>query len=223
MITEPHKLPQFLAPLTKLSVHNISKKYGERTVIRNASFTAQSGMVLAITGKNGSGKSTLLKMLAGVLTPTTGGIQYTVEDTIAPDNFCAMCIGFVSPYLALYEEFSPLEHIKHCAAMRASVAPQPDYYNELLAMMNLWERRNDPIKGFSSGMKQRVKYALALLHQPSVLLLDEPMTNLDSQGITIVENLMAIQQQRQTLIVIATNDNRDAALAQATFALDGRM
>jgi heme exporter protein A len=229
--------------MLELSANLVTKRFGERMVIRDMSFVLHAstaatttntgnvvgitGNVVGITGNNGAGKSTLVKMIAGVLAPTSGSITCLQDGNQFNAATFQHAIGFVAPYLTLYEEFTPRELMRLVGDIRGRGdkhdAHRGDNHGtarteELLRLVRLWERRDDEIRGFSSGMKQRMKYALALLHSPPILILDEPMTNLDSDGIAIVEGI--IQQHSATgLAILATNDARDLALCGRTIAV----
>jgi heme exporter protein A len=186
---------------------NVAKTFNRRKIFTEISFTLNENDSLAITGRNGSGKSTLLKILAGVLSSTKGTIEMQIDEkNIKPEAYFKN-LGLVSPYLQLYDEFSGLENLEFFRDVRA-VDADDTYIEELLAKFNLWDRRNDYVRTYSSGMKQRLKYAFALLHRPPILLLDEPTSNLDAEGITTVYNIMEEQKQKGILIV-ATNDSED--------------
>jgi heme exporter protein A len=116
-------------------------------------------------------------------------------------------IGLVSPYLQMFEEFSARENLELAMKIRG-LDFDAQAADALLDRVALYPRRNDPVRTFSSGMKQRVKYAFALLHSPPVLILDEPMANLDADGVEIVRRIMNEQRERGILI-IATNDLAD--------------
>jgi heme exporter protein A len=113
----------------------------------------------------------------------------------------------VSPYLQMYDEFSAAENLKFAMAIRGMRLDR-DYADDLLKRVALYQRRDDPVRTYSSGMKQRVKYAFAMIHRPPVLILDEPMSNLDADGITIVRAIMA-EHRNAGILIVATNDLTD--------------
>lgn len=202
-----------------LSAERVSQKFERRIVFSNVSLSVAHGQTVGITGRNGSGKSTLVKILCNVLAPTSGTVTLSVNgETVERDDFYRY-IGFVSPYLALYEEFTALEHARLHARMRG-IAYDEQQFVSLLALVKLDHRRNDDIRTFSSGMKQRMKYALALQHSPVLLMLDEPMTNLDAEGMATVEDVVLAQRSRGG-VVIATNDQRDKALCDTVVSVEG--
>ena len=119
-------------------------------------------------------------------------------------------IGFVSPYLNLYDEFTALENLQFLSSIRGTLQLNENRIKELLTRVGLWTRRDDFVGTFSSGMKQRLKYAFALLHEPAVLILDEPTSNLDAEGIEVVEHIIQ-EQKKSNILIIATNNNEEAS------------
>jgi heme exporter protein A len=190
----------------RLEGHTLRKSYNRRVVFRDIEISVGEGETLLIAGRNGSGKSTLVKILCGVLTPSTGTVALTGIDMADEFTHKGM-FGFVSPYLQVYEEFSAMENLQLASELRG-MRGDMQAHESLLARVALDPKRTDPVHGFSSGMKQRLKYALALAHQPRILVLDEPMSNLDADGTAIVRGIMREQRSRGILIV-ATNDLTD--------------
>ena len=184
----------------------LRKDFNRRTIFRGISFSLREGQTMLISGRNGSGKSTLVKIIAEVLTPTDGKVSMTigVSDRTA-GRF--QWVGCVAPYLQLYEEFTAAEMLALSLQLRG-LRNEPGRILELLGAVGLAGRARDILRTFSSGMKQRVKYAIALLHHPPVLILDEPMANLDAEGIAMVRGVMKLQLRSGALIV-ATNDRTD--------------
>ncbi len=185
----------------------LRKVFNRRTIFDRVEFEAREGQTLLITGRNGSGKSTLVKIISRVLTPSAGSVSLTLGAAPVGELAWAGAVGLVSPYLQLYDEFSARENLKLALAMRGSRA-DPERIAALLGDVALASRADDPLRTYSSGMKQRAKYAFALVHRPPVLILDEPMANLDAEGIAIVRRLMAAQRG-SGLLVVATNDLSD--------------
>jgi heme exporter protein A len=178
-----------------LSASDLRKTFNRRVIFEGISFSLESGGTLLVTGRNGSGKSTLVKILAGVLSPSRGSVRRSGD------------VGLVSPYLQLYDEFSAEENLRLGMALRGLPYEGPRG-EELLRRVGLHTRKDDPVRAYSSGMKQRAKYAFALIHRPGILLLDEPMSNLDADGISIVRGIMAGHREAG-LLVVATNDLAD--------------
>jgi ABC-type multidrug transport system, ATPase component len=192
-----------------ITATGVAKDFNRRSIFLNISFSLSSPSSLAITGKNGAGKSTLSKILAGLLGSTRGSITYTLNDKQVDIEEFKHYIGFVSPYLNLYDEFTAMENLQLLSRIRATTQQNEVRMKELLNLVNLWQRRDDLIGTFSSGMKQRLKYAFALLHNPIVLILDEPTSNLDEEGIEFVQRMVK-QQKEEGVLIVATNDKEEA-------------
>ncbi len=193
--------------------------YG-RYIFKDINLTISNGDCIAITGENGSGKSTLIKILSHIIQPSSGKIQIKINDKPLKEDDFFHHFGFVSPYLVLYEEFSPIEHFKITADMK-SVPNNEKLAFELLGRFKLTEKMHEHIRTYSSGMKQRVKYIQALLGEPKVLFLDEPFTNLDGDGIEIVREIMRDHIEKGGALVIASNDERETFLQTSTVFLSG--
>ena len=191
----------------------LSKEFSnQRNIFSNIEINLQNGQILFITGKNGSGKTTFLKILAGIISPTTGKVLFKLDSNEISYERFYMHYGYVSPYLILYEEFTPLEHINIFNMLRGTKHSKEEI-TSALETVQLFKRRDDPIKTFSSGMKQRMKYLLATLSEGEILFLDEPYTNLDDEGIQIVRNIIEKHLKNMGAIVIATNDDREKSFA----------
>ncbi len=197
---------------------DISKVFNRRRIFSDISFTISSPGSIAITGKNGSGKSTLAKIIAGVLTPTSGTVSYQLEGRMLTEDESKTHIGFVSPYLNLYDEFSATENLFLLLRIRGYRDASARTIDELLKRFNLWDRREDAVRGYSTGMKQRLKYVFALMHSPHVLILDEPTTNLDDDGIKVVEEVVK-EQRQSSLLIVATNDSAEVAWCERVVRL----
>ena len=201
-----------------LEVQGLTKVFGDRVIFAAVNLSLHESSSLALTGRNGSGKSTMLKILAGVLSPTSGNIQLSVASyrIKAADRFAYL--GFVAPYLQLYEEFTGSENLKMLSRMRGA-GMQNSHLQMLLERMGLAQRSSDLVRTYSSGMKQRLKYAFALIHQPPILFLDEPSTNLDPEGVSVVLEVVE-EQKRKGLLIVATNDPQEATWCEQVLNLD---
>jgi heme exporter protein A len=192
-----------------LTVSGVTKEFNRRTIFRDISFTLATGDSLAITGRNGSGKSTLVKIICGLLSPTRGKIEYASDRSTISTDDVRNHIGFVSPYLQLYDEFSGIENLQILSTIRCDRGLKNGRVEEMLNEVGLWDRRNDYVRTYSSGMKQRLKYAFAVLHQPGMLVLDEPTSNLDAEGTEMVKRMVG-RQTKSGLLVMATSDAEEA-------------
>lgn len=208
----------FTAMLT-LAAHDLGHRFGRLVLFRKLSFTLEGGRSLAITGPNGSGKSTLLRILAGVLTPTTGTVALTVDGRAVPRTERPLQTGLVAPYVNVYDGLSARENLTFLAEARRLPRAEARIA-AALEHVGLAGRSGDLVGTYSSGMKQRVKYAAALLTRPPLLLLDEPSVNLDAAGLEMIDRVMADQLAAGRLLVLATNIADEAARCDAAISVE---
>lgn len=194
----------------KIELNNLVKFFGRRLVFDGIDFTFTNPIIYGISGPNGSGKSTLIKIISDLISPTRGKVIHSLNDKIVVPDELHNYIGFVSPYLSLYDEFTAEENLLHFSNIRGLKfnKERSDYlFNEF----NLNDRKNDLVRGYSSGMKQRLKFIFALLHTPPLLLLDEPTSNLDNPGKEIAYKIIN-NESKNRLSIIASNEDSDLAL-----------
>ena len=203
-------MPQAAGQIT-LHADNLSKNFDRKIIFKNVSFTLTNGSSIAITGKNGSGKSTLIKILSTVLNQTSGDINLRINGKVIERSRFYNFIGLVSPYLNLYDEFTGYENLKFVSSIRGII--DKNIINDVLTKVGLYERRNDILRIYSSGMKQRLKIAFAILHNPLILLLDEPTDNLDSEGIKIVDEIVC-EYKKDRILIVATNNEYEKSYCE---------
>ena len=184
-----------------------SKRFNKEWIFSNLDFSFVTGKHYALIGNNGSGKSTLLQIIAGYIGLTKGTIHWTNtsgEDIDSSNIF--QYISIAAPYLELVEEFTALEQI----AFHQQFKPIQSNLNpmDLLDKIGLSKAADKQIRNFSSGMKQRLKLALAIFDQAPILLLDEPCSNLDQEGIQTYHQLMNAYAMHK-LIIVASNDPQE--------------
>ncbi len=202
-----------------LTAQGLTAGYGARLVIRDLHFSLRRGEVLVISGANGSGQSTLVRLLCGLQRPLEGQVIYEYAGQRCDPRDARHLLGWVAPDLALYRELSAVENLRFFARVR-NLALDDAAITQLLAEVGLHGRGADMVAAYSSGMQQRLRYAYALLHQPPVLLLDEPTVTLDQLGVAVVDAIIE-QQRRQGIVVIATNDPREIGYGDYVLTLGG--
>ncbi len=202
----------------KISVKNVGKKFGRLTVFEGVNFELEVGSSVVIAGKNGSGKSTLVKIIAGLLSPSFGEVIYQIDGRRIDKIDWFKYVGFVAPYLQLYDEFTGYENLEILARIRG-LKKFGEKIESVLNRVNLYNRRHDLVRGYSSGMKQRLKYACALLHDPIVLILDEPTANLDAEGVDMVWSI-AQEQKSKGILIVATNEPNELQMCDEVINLD---
>ena len=164
-------------PPVSLDFRGLYRNFGRLAVLRDISGSVESGEILLVTGANGSGKSTLLKCLAGLLAPDRGAVTYREDGRGLGASERRLRLGYAAPDLAFYDELTAEENLDFFARMRRCPRERPRH---LLDRVGLPGSRR--AHALSSGMRQRLRWCWALLHQPRLLLLDEPFQNLDEPG-----------------------------------------
>lgn len=190
-----------------IGAENLGKRYGRRWLFRHLDFEVQAGEALMVTGANGSGKSTLLKVLAGLL-PATEGKCIRPAD-VRND------LGYAALDQPVYPVLTVAEHLELSGRLRGI----PARTDELLAEVELDYARETAGRHLSTGMRARLKFALAVQSEPGVILLDEPSAGLDEKGRALVERILNSRRPR-TAIIIATNDPNERRFATHELALD---
>jgi heme exporter protein A len=188
-----------------ISVRGLSKRYGYRLALNNVDLTVESGELVALLGPNGAGKSTLLRLLATLARPTAGLIQLAGH-TLPQDSIAARSlVGYVGHEPLLYTDLSAEQNLEFFARLYALPNPQPRI-RQLLSKLGLTARGREPLRTFSRGMQQRVSIARALLHRPSILLLDEPHSALDQASARILDELLRAEARGGAAVLFAAHD-----------------
>ncbi|MFA7229095.1 MAG: ABC transporter ATP-binding protein [Melioribacteraceae bacterium] len=201
-----------------VELENLIKYFGRRLIFNGISYSFSSKHVYGVSGPNGSGKSTLVKIIADLISPTRGKVIHKCAGKIIEPEELHNYLGFVSPYLFLYDEFTAGENLIHSSNIRGNRFNK-ERSDFLLNELNLFDRRNDLVRGYSSGMKQRLKFIFALLHEPPLVILDEPTSNLDNTGKEIVYRLIK-EELNNSLVVIASNEDSDLHLCNEVIELE---
>jgi heme exporter protein A len=197
---------------------SLNKVFGRRLIFNNMNFKFENNGIFGISGPNGSGKSTLIKIIAGVTSPSSGKILHNSNaSTVIPEKLHNH-IGFVSPYLVLYDEFSAWENLNYFSEIR-NVPFDTDKVTYFLDKFLLLNRKDDLVKAYSSGMKQRLKFIFALMHSPQLLLLDEPTSNLDTEGKEKVYSILK-KESESSIIIVASNEESDLELCSSLIQLE---
>lgn len=199
----------------RITLSGVAKQFSREKVFQNADHVFEAGSRTAILGPNGSGKSTLLQVVAGALVPTAGSLVHAFDGKDLEQEEVHRHVSIAAPYLDLYEELSLRETI----ATHARFKPfRPGISQaEVAEAAYLQGHLEKPVSNFSSGMKQRLKLALAILSDTPLLLLDEPASNLDVEGIAWFRALLLGHMEGRTLLVAS---NRQA---EETFACTGNV
>jgi heme exporter protein A len=202
----------------RLQIDHVGKTYGTRRVLQSVCADLKDGDTLVVTGRNGAGKSTLLRIIAGLLRPSQGQVHIWADGIAIRDSARRQVLGFVGADVHLYRELTAREHLKLLGRLR-NLPMETAQSAAALEQVGLGGREDEIVGGFSSGMQQRLRYALALMHRPRLLLLDEPTTNLDTAGIAIVDRIIK-DAASDGIVILATNDPRELHYGEFVLALD---
>jgi ABC-type multidrug transport system ATPase subunit len=197
----------------RITLSSISKVFGRETVFTGFDHVFEAGSRTAILGPNGSGKSTLLQLIGGFSIPTKGTVTHDRDGKVMDPEHVYRHISIAAPYMTLYEELS----LREAIGIHARFKPfRGGLALEEVARIALLEKHLDkPVRDFSSGMKQRLKLALAVLSDTSLLLLDEPTSNLDMNGSAWFRELLEAHMGERTLVV-ASNRQEEETFACST-------
>jgi ABC-type multidrug transport system ATPase subunit len=188
-----------------ITLKNVGRRFNKEWIFKNIDFNFTSDNKYAILGPNGSGKSTLLSVLLGSLTPSEGEIKYYNPNEIRVENIYQY-ISFAAPYLDLVEEFTLQETINFHFQFKAYA--EGLNASSVLELLGLEKSQDKALKHFSSGMKQRTKLALACCTNTPILILDEPTSNLDTQGIDWYLNLVN-EYTANKMLIIGSNQEHE--------------
>ncbi len=186
-----------------IEVENLRMEYGDTVALENLCLSIDDGEVFGLIGPNGAGKTTLIRILATLLEPTYGKVRIAGIDTLANPLAVHPIIGYMSDFFSLYENMRVWEYLDHFARCYRVPPEQRDrLINEALELVSLEVRRESEINELSRGMRQRLCFAKSLLHEPQVLLLDEPASGLDPAGrLEFRELLKQLHSMGRTIII----------------------
>jgi len=191
--------------MNALLVRGLSKAFG-RKVIENLDLTIAPGEFFALLGPNGAGKTTTLRMIAGLLQPDAGEISVFGVDVRREPMAAKRMIAWLPDEPLLYDRLTPLEYLEFVAGLwRVAPAAAQSRADELLEILGLWPHRHERCEGFSRGMKQKTVLAGALIHDPKLLILDEPLTGLDAAAARPVKTILQERAAAGAAIILTTH------------------
>jgi heme exporter protein A len=208
----------------EVAIEDVSRHFGRRKALSHISFAARSGSIVGLLGPNGAGKSTLLAILATLLEPSGGAVRYGAHAAGAAGSALRARIGLLGHDLYLYPELTAHENLAFFAELYGNRSPRAAA-DRALARAGLADRASDPVSSFSRGMRQRVALERALVHDPRLVLLDEPFTGLDDGSLAaLVARLQELRRQG-AIVLLATHDLdvAEGLFDQVVFIRDGRM
>ena len=200
-----------------ITLQNLGRRFNQEWIFKGIDYTFSSTKSYAILGPNGSGKSTLIKVLTGQLTPSEGKIQYAYQSSSIDVEDIYEHISIAAPYIELIEEFTLNELLDFHFKFKNRL---PNFENnQIINLLGMEKSANKGLKFFSSGMKQRVKLALACCSDTKILFLDEPTSNLDTSGENWYLDLVKLTSFSGRLLIIGSNQEKEYSFCNEKFAI----
>ena len=188
-----------------LTIDDVSRYYGRRRALSHVSFGLQPGELVGLLGPNGAGKSTLLGVLAALIRPSSGRVIYGNYSGSRSTSALRESIGFLSHDLQLYAELTARENLEFFAGLYGLDNP-PDRATSALSRAGLGRRENDVVDSYSRGMRQKLALERTLLHDPRLILLDEPFTGLDEMATVALTDRLLDLKKSGCMVLVATHD-----------------
>jgi heme exporter protein A len=209
---------------TEVAATDVGRHFGRRKALSQVSFTCRAGEIVGLLGPNGAGKSTLLAILATLLAPSTGHVAYGTHSAKMAGAGLRARLGLLGHDLYLYPELTARENLLFFARLYG-LEDARSRVDRSLARANLIDRADDQVGSFSRGMRQRLALERSLVHEPRLLLLDEPFTGLDQSAASALVKRLQDLQSAGCVIIVATHDLDmvDGLLSRAIYLRNGRM
>lgn len=189
-----------------LVLSDLTKLYGAKRAVDGLDLTVRAGELYALLGPNGAGKTTTLRMVAGLLKPDGGAISVFGVDALAQPAAAKQIIAWAPDEPMLYDRLTPMEYLEFVAGLwGVDAATARARAEELLTLLGLWDNRSQRCEGFSRGMKQKAALAGALIHDPRLLILDEPLTGLDAAVARQVKDLLQARVANGATVILTTH------------------
>jgi ABC-2 type transport system ATP-binding protein len=194
-----------------IAVNNVTRRFDDFLAVDDLSFEVGVGEIFGLLGPNGAGKTTTINLITGILKRHGGLIKILEHDPQTDPRWIRQRIGLVPQDTNVYLDLNAEDNLWHHAALYCNdLSIVKADMESLLKLMNLWERRSDPVREFSGGMKRRLVLARALLHAPKIILFDEPTLGVDVQGRHALWEHIKTQQAKGVTFIISTNDMAEA-------------
>ena len=191
--------------MNAIELKDVTRRFGHLTALRGVTLAIPQGQTFTLFGPNGAGKSTLLRIIATLGKPSSGTVRIRNIDVRESPEQVRAHIGLISHQTLLYDDLTAYENLAFYAKMYG-LQNIPDCVNEALGTVGLADRYRDRVRGFSRGMKQRLAIARATLHQPEILLLDEPFTGLDTAARSLLADMICNLRSKGRTILLVTHD-----------------
>jgi len=204
--------------MMEITLNQIGKRFNFNWIFKGVSVQIRANEPWVILGSNGSGKSTFLSILAGASIPSDGEIQWKLNNSIVEETSIYQYVSIAAPYLELIEEFTLQEHLNFHFSVKPLI--QGVSKKDLLGIVGLEKAADRRISYFSSGMRQRLKLALAILSDTDVLLLDEPLSNLDNKAATWYADLIKQFGKDRVIVVCSNHQQEEYAFCKHSLSIE---
>jgi ABC-2 type transport system ATP-binding protein len=189
-----------------IRLEDLTKRYGDFLAVDRLNLTVEAGELFGFLGPNGAGKTTTIKMMAGLLRPTAGRVLLAGYDLVTEPSRAKAVLGFIPDRPFLYDKLTAEELLRFVAGLYGVDGPGLGRrVDELLALVEIAEWKKELVEGFSHGMKQRLVLAAAFIHDPPVLVVDEPMVGLDPKGARLIKDLFRQRCRRGQTVFMSTH------------------
>jgi len=189
-----------------LQLTSLNKRYDSHQAVNSLSLEVPEGYLYALLGPNGAGKTTTLRMVAGLLKPDSGDAAIFGQSITRSPSAAKKLLAYLPDEPLLYSKLRPMEYLDFVAGLWGIPAVKAESYaQELLQKLNLWDVRGDFSETFSRGMKQKLSLAGAFIHQPKLIILDEPLTGLDAAAARLVKNMLTDYVQEGNTVILTTH------------------
>ena len=194
-----------------IEVEQLRKSYGDFTAVHDVSFTARPGEIFGLLGPNGAGKTTTISCMSGLMPPTAGRIRIMGHDVVTDGPAARLVLGVVPQEISLYEDLSAFENLNYWGGVQRMRNPRlRERIQQVLEATGLQERAREPVKQFSGGMRRRLNFAAGIIHEPKVLLLDEPTVGVDPQSRAYLLELVRAQAKSGACVLYTTHYMEEA-------------
>lgn len=189
-----------------IEVHNLNKQFKKKVAVEELNFYLDDGESVGLLGPNGAGKSTSISMISTLMPPTKGSVKYDGEDALKNPDKLRQNLGLVPQEIALYEELSAYENMKFFGKVYGLTGKAlENKIQEVLVMVGLKDRQKESVNTYSGGMKRRINLAVALMHNPKILIMDEPTVGIDPQSRNYILDMVRKLNKEEGLTVLYTS------------------
>jgi len=189
-----------------ISLKSVTKRYGKFPAVRNLSLEIAGGEIFGFVGPNGAGKTTTIRMITGLAYPSEGSVRIQDHDYLKDDLKIKQNMGYIPDRPYLYEKLTGREYLEFIHGVYNLNGQRPVDVDHYLSLFDLQNWSDELVESYSHGMKQRLAFAGALLHNPDVLVVDEPMVGLDPRGIRLIKDLFRELASRNVAIFLSTHN-----------------